>query len=25
VEHDEDAAYKKILWNDEEDNMKLPV
>lgn len=25
VEHDEDAAYKKILGNDEEDNMKLPV
>lgn len=25
VEHDEDAAYKKILGNDDEDNMKLPV
>lgn len=25
VEHDEDIAYKKILGNDEEDNMKLPV
>jgi Na+-translocating ferredoxin:NAD+ oxidoreductase RnfA subunit len=25
VEHDEDAAYKKILGNDTEDNMKLPV
>ncbi len=25
VEHDEDIAYKKILGNDEEENMKLPV
>lgn len=25
VEHDEDMVYKKILWNDEEDNMKLPL
>jgi hypothetical protein len=25
VEHDEDQAYKKILGNDEEENMKLPV